>query len=552
MAFSRRELMLAPAAYAATPRVVNEGTSASGSRAVIAAEPHDAVRAGARVFEQGGNAFDAIAAAGLAACMLEPHATDIGGYVACAVVREGKTGKVWSVDSNSVAPAAANERMFSILAERASAGLNESEYGCSVKDNANVDGPLAVGVPGVMAGIGMIHEKWGRAKWATIVEPSLALLDRGFPYLGVAASIKAREAVIRRYPVAAEHLMPQGRVPGPDEKWRRRDMDVTLRRIAAQGWRDMYQGELGRRIAGHVQSLGGILTREDMARFEPRIGAPYETRYRNARVCSAVLANGGLSVLEFLNMLGCFEKGDPADPMHWHRVIEILKLVWRDRLRYLGDPSAARVPVERMLSQDWAAGRTETLRTFPEHVDKLPRRAAGPSPGTVNLSAADAEGNLVAMTISHGGAFGSTVTVPGAGIILGHGMCRFDPHPGLPNSVGPRKRPLNNTCPTMIELPDRWAAVGMRGGRRIVSVVSLLCQRLIDWNESTADAVRTPRVHLEEQEPAEISSNFPPAIAAKLREMGHELRSAAAVGGHCNAVEVAKSGGVRGAVNVGT
>jgi gamma-glutamyltranspeptidase/glutathione hydrolase len=250
-------------------------------------------------------------------------------------------------------------------------------------------------------------------------------------------------------------------------------------------------------------------------------------------------------VLTWLNLLEALGAPlDPADPMHWHRWIETGKLAWRDRLRYLGDGAA----VERLLTKAWAAGRVESLRQHPEAIDRRPAPSAGESPGTVNLTAGDSEGNLVAMTISHGGSFGSCVTVPGTGITLGHGMCRFDPRPGRPNSAGAGKRPLNNVCPTILRLPDRQVAIGHRGGRRIVSVVTQMCQAIVDTGATGLQAVTQPRMHVEEQEPASIQ-NAPAGVLDALRAMGHDVKPAA-VGGHANAVELLKDGRVRAASNV--
>ena len=157
---------------------------------------------------------------------------------------------------------------------------------------------------------------------------------------------------------------------------------------------------------------------------------------------------------------------------------------WRDRLRYLADPDFVDVPVERLLSKDYAAGRVETIRQFPEHVDKLVPEFTVESPhGTLHVSAADADGNLVSVTISHGGAFGSCVTVPGTGIILGHGMCRLDPRPGYANSIASRKRPLNNVAPMVLRMPKRDVATGLPGGRRIISVNAQVSQRVMDYGE---------------------------------------------------------------------
>ncbi|MCC6585213.1 MAG: gamma-glutamyltransferase [Bryobacterales bacterium] len=550
---TRRTFAAIPTALLPAPaagRIAGQGPEAEGNAGVVASEPADSVRAGVRLFEGGGNAFDAAAATCLVTCMMQPHQTDIGGYVCSAVVREAKTGKVWSLDSNSVAPMRARDGMYQIVPKGAKAGINENEYGCSVKDNANVVGPLAVGVPGVMAGIGMLWEKFGRAKWEQVIAPAQEMVDRGFTYREVAGAIAAGEANIRRFEATAQQLMLRGRLPKPDDTWHRPGMDKTLARLARAGYRDFYEGDLARRTVEYVSSLGGILSLDDMKRFQPRVTEPYRTKYRKAAIHSAILANGGLSLSQALNMLDLFEPVADTDPRHWHRLAEVLKLVWRDRLRYLGDDSQAKVPVEKLLSKDHAHSLTDRLRRNPNFVDRTPAQSARFSPGTANITAADTEGNVIAVTISHGGNFGSFLTVPGTGITLGHGMCRFDPHRGLPNSVGPAKRPLNNTCPTIVSMGGRHVAVGQRGGRRIVNVVTEICQRLVDTEQSLLQAVTAPRMHVESQEPADVTESLNPAIVKQLREMGHDIKVVKAVGGFANACEYAPGKPVKGASNV--
>ncbi|MGH9657646.1 MAG: gamma-glutamyltransferase family protein, partial [Bryobacteraceae bacterium] len=512
---SRRSLLAGAPALGAAPKMT-EGTDIVVSNAALASEPELAVRAGARILEAGGNAFDAAAATALATGVLQQELCGLGGYVAAAVGIDGKTGRVWSIDANSVAPAAARADMFRARPKTAgAAGINENEYGVSVEDNANVHGPLAVGVPGQLAGIGAVHERGGKLKWAEVVRPTQELVAGGFRFGNTARSIANQRAALGRFPATAEYLMASGTPPGADDVWRPRDLEGTLRRIADHGWRDLYQGELGRRIADHVQALGGILTRDDMARFEPRTSEPYRGVYHGATVYACPLANGGLTVIEALHMLDGFDPLPASDARYWHRLAEVLKLAWRDRLRYFGDSA----PVEKFLSKEYAAGRVERLRQFPGHVDKLPGPPAGTSPGTTHISAGDRDGNLVALTLSHGGLFGSCLTVPGTGIILGHGMCRFDPRPGLPNSPGPRKRPLNNVCPTILRQPGRDVALGLRGGRRIVSVATQLAMRVIDHALAPAQAATAPRLHVEEHEPVEITDA---SLGERLTAMGHQ------------------------------
>ena len=516
-----------------------EGREVVSELGAVAA-PAEAARIGARVLASGGNAMDAATAACMACCMIRPDMTGIGGYGFCAVVLEGGTGRVWCIDANSRAPAAAHADMFEVLPAssepQAGHSINREEYNCRVKDDANIYGPLAVGVPGMVAGMGTLSERWGRLTWPGIIEPSLALLDAGFPYGPVAGSIRHMESVIRRFPATAEHLLPAGRVPAEDGIWHRPDMDKTLARLAQAGWRDFYRGELGRVVADYIQSACGVLTREDMARYEPQVVEPLTTTYRGATVHGVVLANGGLTSLQALNMLECFPPAEVDSIEYWHVLAEVLKQAWRDRLIYLGDPEFAEVPIERLLSKNCAAGRVEAIKQHPTQVDQLaPDLLVDKTPGTVHVSAADAEGNLVAATITQGGAFGSCVTVPGTGIILGHGMCRLDPRPGRANSVAPRKRPLNNMAPMMVRLPDREVAVGMPGGRRIISVAPQLVQRIVDRGATGHEAATAPRMHVEFREPVHVTESVGEAVVEGLRAMGHTIDVVRAVGGaaHC-------------------
>ncbi len=470
-----------------------EGTEVTATRGVIATGPAGGARAGGRIFERGGNAIDAAAAACLACAMLEPQAVDLGGYVAAGVVLVGATGQIWSIDANSVAPAATREDMYEVLPPTpGKRGINELEYDCSVRGDANVYGPLAVGVPGFLGGVGTLWEHWGRLHWPEIVAPAQELLEAGLPYDLV------RESVARKRDVAPA-IVSEGAWPSPD-------LTRTLARLSTAGWRDFYDGELGRAIADFVASQGGILTRADMAAFEPRVTEPFSGAYGAAVIHTAIAPNGGYSALEALSDFA----SDPA-PAYWERWAAVLPRMWRRRLGPTG---------------------------------------AGASPhGTVHVAAADSEGNLVSMTISQGGLFGSCLAVPGTGIILGHGMCRFDPRPGRSNSPGPGKRPLNNVCPMIVRLPGRDVAIGARGGRRIVSVAPQFVQRIVDEGATAYQAAAAPRLHTLTGDPLEVSANFDPAARSALEAHGHRIEVPEEVAGAAHGAEVLKSGGLRAGGN---
>ena len=509
-----------------------EGKQIRVGKGAVATEAAQAARIGARMLERGGNAMDAAAAACLACGVLIPYYVDIGGYACSGVVLEGASGRVWSLDSNSAAPAAAHASMYEVTEKiPGKVGVNENEYDCSVKNDANVYGPLAAAPPGFMGGVGMLWEKWGRLKWSEIVEPSIALVQDGFPYGENAAEIERRLPIIRQYEPTYRLLMPDGKLPDAADIWHRPDLDRTLERLASAGWRDCYEGEIGRSIGDYVQSIGGIMTRDDMAAFESRVGVPLESCFRGAMVYGPILPNGSLSAMQILNMLDQFESLSLDNVHYWHRFAEILKLAWRDRIGYLADPDFVDVPGTRLLSRDYAAGRVEVLRNFRSYVDPLgsPQPPAMPH-GTANVSAADAEGNVVAVTLTQGNPFGTCVTVPGTGFTLAHGMCRFDPRPGLPNSIAPRKRPLNNLGSMIIRLSDRDLAVGMQGGRRIISVIPQVAQRMIDFGMYPHEAATSPRIHTMGHEPVECEQSPPFPLEKELRSIGHDVRPVSEVG----------------------
>ena len=507
-----------------------EGKAVVCTGGVIATGPAGAARIGARILAQGGNAMDAVSAAALACAVLEPDAVDIGGYIFCALVRRAGDSQVWILDANAVAPRRATDRMFDVVRpDPARNGINEAEYDCTVPGDRNIYGPISVAVPGFLAGVGTMCERWGRLPWAQIVEPSQRLVTDGFPYGLTASAIQRRVATLQPYESTLRHLMPNGRMPTPEEIWHRPDLDKTLARLSARGWQDFYQGELGRTVGKYISEIGGILDSDDMARYEPCIMPATRSSYRGQPVFASNVGAGGLTTLQILNFLECFPPSVELDRAgYWHRLAEITKLAWQDRLRHLGDPAFTDIPVERLLSKDYAIGRTETLRQFPDALGPVAPPALPGAPGTIHISAADREGNMVSATISQGAPFGSCVTVPGTGLILGHGMCRLDPRPGRPNSIAPGKRPLTNVSPLMLSLPDRDIVLGTRGGRTIINICAQLAHRIIDGGQSSADELPKPRFSATDREPLEFwkfdfTEDAPQPLVDELTAMGHHV-----------------------------
>jgi gamma-glutamyltranspeptidase/glutathione hydrolase len=253
-------------------------------------------------------------------------------------------------------------------------------------------------------------------------------------------------------------------------------------------------------------------------------------------VYSPILPNGALSSLQILNMMKCFDALPDDEVDYWHTLTGILKSVWRDRLGRLADPDFADVPVSRLLSEDYARERVEDIRRSADTPGSGP--PADFKEDTFHFSAADVEGNAASVTLSHGGGFGSCFIAPGTGLVLGHGMCRFDPRPGRPNSIAGRKRPLNNTCPLLVRLPDRDVAVGLPGGRRIISVAPQLVRRIVDLGVSGHDAAVSPRLHVLTDGPVELTENAPADLLEALGAMGHNVRSVRGIAGRAHCAEI--------------
>jgi gamma-glutamyltranspeptidase/glutathione hydrolase len=210
-----------------------------------------------------------------------------------------------------------------------------------------------------------------------------------------------------------------------------------------------------------------------------------------------------------------------------HARLEAQRIAWQDRLRWLGDPQQVRVPIERLLSDRHARDSAARVRQALSSGKPLPPQTDGrEAGGTIHLSAVDADGMMVALTLTHGDGLGAGVTVDGLGLVLGHGMVRFDPRPDHPNAPGPGKRPLHNMCPTVAVRDGKPAlALGARGGRRIPNTVFDVLLRRIAEDQTLARAVASPRLHTEGGLAVTLEKAWPASEVKRLKEIGFVLRT---------------------------
>jgi gamma-glutamyltranspeptidase/glutathione hydrolase len=487
----------------------------SAARTAAIATPHPAAAAAAReVFLRGGNAIDAAVGAMLGCCVALPGSVGLGGYGGSLVAYLAAEETTIAIDFDSRAPLAYRPERFAGGAR------------------AYSEGSLAITVPAVVAGLALALERAGTMTWAAVSEPAIALAECG---VTVSLTLNAR---LEKWAAAADDrslraLCPEGRVPAAGTTWVQPDMARLLRRLAQDGPEAFYQGEIPRQIVRQVRDSGGILTEDDFARYRPEVVAPLRIRYRGVEVVTAPPPSGGLLSLQMLRTLEQFDLSGltPWGAEYLHLVAGSARLAWRDRARFVGDPDATAIPIARLLSDDSARERAAEIRRGAIG-GPGPRLPAG-SPHTVNVVAADAAGNVVSLTATQGALFGSKVVIAGLGLVMGHGMSRFDLTPGSPNAPAAGKRMAHNMSPTVLLDPGGrpWAAVGLPGGPKIVTVTAQLVSGLVDFHASPAQAVTAGRVHVEGEEPLAMSSAVSDAVIEELRARGHAVRRGQETGG---------------------
>jgi gamma-glutamyltranspeptidase/glutathione hydrolase len=483
--------------------------------------------AGMRVLADGGNAVDAAVTAALVAGVVALPMCGIGGYGGHAVIGQ-PDGRVAAIDFNSAAPAATRDDMFPLDARGEVAGA------------INTYGWLAAGVPGTLAGLQLAQKRFGTRPLSSVLEPAIRYARDGFAVdKRLAQSIAAARAHFERDAGSAKLFLPGGSAPAEGDTFRNPDLAALLERLARDNSvDDFYLGHTAGHIAREFAKHGGLVTESDLASYQARQVEPYALDWRGATIHTAPLTAGGLSVLQTLATLRqlAWENSDPDDPRAIHARIEAVRLAWNDRLALLGDPVASDVPVARLLSREYADASARTAWHAVEERSIVPgtteRGAAG---GTIHLTAADKSGMMVALTLTHGGGFGARVTVDGLGLLLGHGMSRFEPKPGHANAPRGGCRPLNNMCPTIVTRGGRpVAALGATGGRRIPNTLVDVLSHYVGRGMSLADAAAVPRLHTEGDATLALAKGWSDADRRYLAGVGYTLKDGA--GANLNAI----------------
>ncbi len=464
--------------------------SARSTGGMVASACPEATAAGVRVLESGGNAVDAAIAVGFALAVSYPSAGNIGGGGFMLVRMAG--GESSFIDFREKAPMQATREMY--LDEAGDATGNQS-----------VRGHLASGVPGSVAGFWMAHGIYGSKGWEELLAPSVELAEKGFeiaPYL--ATSLGRLHPRLGEYPGLSKFFGAGGKMPESGDILVQPDLALTLNLIAEEGPAGFYAGRTASLIVEEMRAGGGLITEEDLASYEAVRREPVRGSYRGFEILSAPPpSSGGIVLLEILNILEGYTMDGGRDVESMHLVIEAERRAYADRARWLGDPDFVRMPVNKLISKDYADNMRSSIGEGATSSAGLP---GGESEETTHYSVVDSEGNAVAVTTTLNGSYGSYVVVEGAGFLMNNEMDDFSIKPGVPNMYGltggeanaiePGKRMLSSMTPTIVlHSGEPWLVLGSPGGSTIITTVAQVMMNIIDFGMEPMEAVSTWRYH---------------------------------------------------------
>ena len=502
---------------------------------VVAANPL-AAEAGLAILRKGGSAADAGIAIQMVLTLVEPQSSGIGGG-AYILYWDAEAKTLASIDGRETAPAAATPELF----------LDDS--GKPLPREAAMASGIAVGVPGVLAALKLVHEKYGKLPWAELFQPAIALARDGFAISPrLAAQIAAEGPDSFTAEARAYFFDPAGRALPSGYRLKNPALAETLAAIARDGSDTFYKGDIARDIAASVQHdprKPGSLTVEDMARYRAIEREPVCVPYRQHKVCGmGPSSSGGVTAGQVLALIEPFNLGPaPLGADAAHLVVEAERLAYADRALYLADPDFVSVPVAGLLDGGYIAKRRALIdpKRAQEHV------AAGEPPntkqgsfgldrtrerkGTSHISVVDAEGDAFAMTTSIEQAFGARTMV--RGFLLNNQLTDFSFAPAdedgraVANRVQGGKRPRSAMSPTIVFGPEGLRYVlGSPGGPAIILYNVKTVIGLIDWGLDPASA--SALVNFGAIDNAVLLEPGPEwdALAASLAAMGHEVRRA--------------------------
>lgn len=467
---------------------------------MVSAQEQIAAEVGRDILAQGGNAVDAGVAVAFALAVTLPRAGNIGGG-GFMLVHDAKTGQTHAIDYREMAPAGASRDMFLDAEGNADSELSRFSGAAS-------------GVPGTVAGMKLVLDQYGSMPWADVIAPSIRLAEEGITVTpDLADSLEAMKERLTKYPSAAKIFYKEGgELYRPGDTLVQADLAKTLKTIAAEGPDGFYKGPVAEAIAKSVTEAGGNMTVEDMAAYKAVSREPVRGTYRGYEVVSMPPpSSGGVHLIQILNTLEGYPIGalgqNSSETLHL--MAEAMKLAYADRSEYLGDPDFVDVPVEALMSKEYAADmRDKISATFATPSEQIKPADLAPyeSDQTTHYSIIDKDGSAISNTYTINFSYGSGLVAEGTGVLMNNEMDDFSAKPGVPNAYGlvggdanavqAGKRPLSSMTPTIVNKDGQvWLVTGSPGGARIITTVLQVVMNMIDHDMNVAEASAAPRIH---------------------------------------------------------
>ncbi|MEO8719492.1 MAG: gamma-glutamyltransferase [Ginsengibacter sp.] len=502
----------------------------SVKRGAVVSASQIASNAGVAILKQGGNAVDAAIATQFALAVVHPSAGNIGG--GGFTIIHLKNGQNISIDYREMAPGKASRDMY--LDSNGNPQMNLSQ-----------DSPLAVGVPGSVAGM-FECMKYARLPFRQLIQPAIDLAEKGFVLnQGEASDLN----YIKNYLIKMNQVVP---VFVHEKAWSggdtliQKDLALTLKRIRDYGAKGFYEGETARLIAQQMKKDNGIITEEDLKNYKAKSREPIVFDYKGNTVVTMPLpSSGGIILEQMLKMsnqkdIGNMKYGTLASVQ---LMTEVERRAFADRAKYLGDPDFVKVPVKTLVSDVYLKKRMSDYD--PQQAGNSKDIKEGyikESEETTHFNVLDKEGNAVSVTTTLNGGYGCGIVVEGAGFLLNNEMDDFSVKPGVPNMFGavgqeanaiaPGKRMLSSMTPTIVLRNGKpYIIVGTPGGTTIPTSVYQTLVDIIDFKLTPADAVNFPKFH-HQWLPDEISveKNFNKNVIEQLKNMGYKIADKNSIG----------------------
>ncbi len=507
-------LAMAGAALHAQTTMIPARESRSAVRAqhgMVATSQPLASQVGLEVLKRGGNAVDAAIAVAAMLNVTEPMMTGVGGD-AFVMVYWSKTGELKGLNASGRAPQALTLEHFQ------QKGLKQIP----------VRGMESISVPGAFDGWVTLLNRYGTMKLSDLLEPAIEYAENGFPVMEkTAEDWNAEVEVLKRDAASTATYLPQGRAPKPGEIFRNANLAKTLRALAAGGRDALYNGEIGRQMVAYFQQHGGYITMQDLAAQHSEWVEPISTDYRGYKVFEMPPNGQGLTALIALNILENFDlrsMWQQQRDAYYHTEIEAMKLAFADRNRYIADPKFAKVPVEQLLSKQYAKQRAALIKPGTAIQDPQPGMLMQGS--TTYFTVVDKDHNAVSFINSLYEHFGSGVTAGDTGIVMQDRGSQFSLDPNSPNVIAPGKRPFHTIIPAMVFKDGKllFSFGVMGGGMQPQGHVEVLT-RIIDLGMGLQEAIDAPRFRYDGGSRVIMEDAMGADVIAALERRGHRRAS---------------------------